>query len=391
MGQQESVSARAEQVDRAPWWVSRRDELLDLARDHLNAYVYDSAVIRSAVARLRGLRSIDRLLYSMKANFNPQVLRLLAELGVDFECVSPGEIEHLRATVRGLDSRRILFTPNFAPREDYAWAMTHDVQVTLDNLYPLQAWPELFRGRRLFVRLDPGKGHGHHDHVKTAGEHSKFGIPLFEADELVSLIDRCAAEVIGIHAHIGSGIPISENWGRVAEQLVAVADRFPSAQVIDVGGGLGVPARADEPAFDLAGLDAALAAVKARHPGYRFWLEPGRYFVSEAGILLTHVTQTKGKGTRKYVGVAAGMNALIRPALYNAWHDIANLSRWGEAATETVTVVGPICESGDRLGTDRLLPPCRENDVIVIANVGAYGRSMASEYNLRPIPPEIVL
>jgi len=378
-------------ICRTPWWVERRDELLDIARQHLNAYVYDTSVIRAAVERLRSLRSIDRLLYSMKANFNADVLRLLAGLGVDFECVSPGEVEHVRATLPGIDPRRILFTPNFAPRADYAWAVENDIQLTLDNLYPLQAWPELFEGRRLFVRLDPGQGHGHHDHVKTAGEHSKFGIPLFEAEELVSLVRRCRAQVTGIHAHIGSGIPGPENWGVVAERLVAIADRFPEANVIDVGGGLSVPARPGDAEFDLERLDEALAAVKNRHPRYRYWLEPGRYFVSEAGILLTHVTQTKGKGSRKYVGVAAGMNALIRPALYNAWHEIANLSRWGEPATETVTVVGPICESGDRIGQDRQLPPSRENDVIVIANAGAYGRSMASQYNLRPIPPEIIL
>jgi len=374
-----------------PWWIVRRKELLDIASRQLSAYVYDASVIRAAVDRLRGLRSVDRLLYSMKANFNAEILRLLAGLGVDFECVSPGEVEHLRASVPGLDRHRILFTPNFAPREDYAWAIEHDVQVTLDNLFPLQAWPDLFRGRAIFVRIDPGKGLGHHEHVKTAGEHSKFGIPLFEIDELRTLVERAGADVIGIHAHIGSGIPGARNWGTVAEQLIAVAERFPAAKVIDVGGGLGVPARRGEPEFDLAGLDADLAAVKARYPDYRYWLEPGRYFVSEAGILLTHVTQTKGKGTRKYVGVSAGMTALIRPALYDAWHEIVNLSRLDEPATESVTIVGPICETGDRLGVDRLLPPCHENDVVVIANVGAYGRSMASQYNLRPIPPEILI
>lgn len=124
---------------------------------------------------------------------------------------------------------------------------------------------------------------------------------------------------------------------------------------------------------------------------YRLWLEPGRYLVAEAGVLLSHVTQTKGKGDMRYLGIATGMNALIRPALYGAYHEIVNLSRVDEAATESVTVVGPICETGDKLGIDRLLPPSSENDVILIANAGAYGQVMSSSYNLRDVPPEITI
>ncbi len=387
MTQQESQSTTAESA----WWLRRRKELLEIADRQMNAYVYDLETIRQSVQRLRSLQSIDRVLYAMKANFNPDVLRWLASLDVDFECVSPGEVEHLLRVVPDLDKTRILFTPNFAPREDYQWSRDFGIQVTLDNLYPLQAWPEIFCGQKIFLRVDPGEGRGHHEHVKTAGDHSKFGIPRFEIDELVSLVEKAGADVIGIHAHSGSGIPESGSWGNVATELARIAARFPHVSVLDLGGGLGVPDRRGDQPFDLQAMDDALLEVKAEMPAYQFWLEPGRYLVSEAGVLLTHVTQLKGKGDRRYIGVGTGMNALIRPALYDAYHEIVNLTRDGDPATETVNIVGLICETGDTFGTDRQMPPSSENDVIVIANTGAYGRVMSSQYNLRETPQEIVI
>lgn len=373
------------------WWVRRRDELLVIADGQLNAYVYDLDTVRQSVVRLHEVRSIDRILYAMKANFNPDLLRLLASLHVDFECVSPGEVDHLFKSVPGLDKKRILFTPNFAPREDYQWSTDAGILVTLDNLFPLQAWPELFAGQDIFVRVDPGEGYGHHDYVKTAGDHSKFGIPRFEIDELVSLVENAGANVVGIHAHSGSGIPESSSWGNVAATLSEIATRFPNVSVLDLGGGLGVPDHIGAQPFDLQAMDQSLVEFRKSCPEVKLWLEPGRYLVAEAGILLTHVTQTKGKGERHYIGVGTGMNALIRPALYNAYHEIVNLTRFGEEATETANIVGLICETGDTFGVDRLMPPSCENDVIVIANTGAYGRVMSSSYNMRETPPEIVI
>jgi diaminopimelate decarboxylase/aspartate kinase len=197
--------------------------------------------------------------------------------------------------------------------------------------------------------------------------------------------------VTGIHAHSGSGILEPGNWESVASALVGVAERFPAVTVLDLGGGIGVPDRRGEPVFDLAALDALLSKFREAHPKYELWLEPGRYLVSVAGVLLAHVTQTKGKRDHRYVGISTGINALIRPALYNAYHEIVNLTRVEEPESESVTVVGPICETGDKLGTDRHLPPSQENDVILIANAGAYGYVMSSRYNLRDIPPEITL
>jgi diaminopimelate decarboxylase/aspartate kinase len=373
------------------WWISRRDELLQIAEQRGSAYVYDSDSIRRAAAGVLALASVSRVLYAVKANFNADVIRLLAAAGIDFDCVSPGEVQHLFSLIPDLDRKRILYTPNFAPREEYAWALDEGLQLTLDSLYPLQAWPELFGGSRLFIRLDPGKGHGHHDHVRTAGIHSKFGVPIFEVDELVELLEKANAVVIGVHAHSGSGIHDPDNWLSVAEKLVQVAKRFPQAHILDLGGGIGVPEKTGDVAFDLAVLDRLLQQFKQRHPDYELWLEPGRYLVSQAGVLLSRVTQTKGKAEMRYVGIGTGMNSLIRPALYGAYHEIVNLTRLHEPAVETVTIVGPICESGDKLGSDRLLPHTVEDDVLLIGNAGAYGYAMSSRYNLREPAGELVI
>ncbi len=373
------------------WWIRKRDQLLDLAEGQLNAYVYDRDSVRFAARSLLDLKSVDRVLYAVKANFNAALLQTMDGEGIDFECVSPGEVEWVEKSIPGIDSGRILFTPNFAPRGEYEWAIARGLQITLDNLYPLQAWPELFRDSRLFIRIDPGHGRGHHENVKTAGVHSKFGIPLFEVDELQTLVQEAGAEIVGVHAHSGSGILDPDNWRSVAVELVEVAKRFPGVRAIDLGGGIGVPDKPGETPFDLEKLDATLADIRAAYPQYEIWLEPGRYLVAQAGVLLTRVTQVKGKGDMRYVGVGTGMNSLIRPALYGSYHEIVNLTRAGEAATDTVTVVGPICETGDRLGSDRLLPTSRENDVILIANAGAYGYVMSSPYNRREIAQEIVI
>jgi len=216
-------------------------------------------------------------------------------------------------------------------------------------------------------------------------------VPLFEVDELSGLLERANATVIGVHAHSGSGIHDPHNWMSIAEKLAGVAQRFPRVRVLDLGGGMGVPDRTGEPSFDLETLDKDLRVFSKRYPQYELWIEPGRFLVSQAGVLISRVTQTKGKGEMRYIGIGTGMNSLIRPALYGAYHEIVNLTRLGEPASETATIVGPICESGDKLGTDRVLPRTVENDVLLIANAGAYGYVMSSRYNLRDPAAEFVI
>lgn len=373
----------------APWWVAERDRLL--AIEASPAYVYHGPTVDAAAARLLGLRHVDRVFYAIKANDHPALLRRLVAAGLGLECVSPGELDHVFAACPGLTPDRILFTPNFAPRAEYAAALARGVHVTVDNLHPLARWPEVFAGRSIFLRLDPGQGRGHHAKVRTAGRRSKFGVAPEELGAVADAAAAAGARVVGLHAHAGSGIREAGAWAETAVFLAEAAGRFPEVRVLDLGGGLGVREKPGQAALDLAAVDDALAPIRRAHPAVELWMEPGRYLVAEAGVLLARVQQTKTKGDKTYVGVDAGMHTLLRPALYGAWHGIVNLSRLDAPLAVTADVVGPICETGDVLGHARRLPRTEEGDRLLVATAGAYGRTMASGYNRRGAPAEVVL
>jgi diaminopimelate decarboxylase/aspartate kinase len=373
------------------WWEGRKKELLALAATATPLYVYDLETVQRSVENLCALKAVDSLFYSIKANNNVDVLRFLEKAGFGFECVSPGEIALVRELFPNLAPNRILFTPNFVARGEYAAALELGAHVTIDNLYVLEQWPELFNKRNILVRLDPGYGSGHHAHVRTGGGQSKFGIPIDDLDKLTQLSEKASATIFGLHVHIGSGIFDPQTWSQNALFFLEVVDRFPQVTVLNVGGGLGVPEKPGQAPLDFAVVGEALAKVKAANPRYELWLEPGRYVVAQAGVLLGRVTQIKRKGEVLFVGTDVGMNSLIRPALYGAHHQIFNLSRLGEKPSMTAHVVGPICESGDVLGHSRRLPKTREGDVLLFATVGAYGRAMSSHYNLRDPAAERIL
>ncbi|HXC10712.1 MAG TPA: bifunctional aspartate kinase/diaminopimelate decarboxylase [Steroidobacteraceae bacterium] len=375
------------------WWQEphNRRRLIEIATRESAAFVYSAAALDEAIAAVRQVRSVKRWAYAMKANWHPQILRRVYAAGLTLECVSRGELEHAFAVIPALDPERVLFTPNFAPRAEYEYGLAKGVRVTLDNLYPLKMWPEMFRGKDIFLRIDPGFGRGHHQHVRTGGVHSKFGVPLSEADELVALTQRAGVRVTGLHAHTGSGVFNVDNWTETGALLADLAARFPQVTVVDLGGGIGVPEQLGHAEIDLAALDRGVAALAKDFPHIEFWMEPGRFLVAKAGVLVAVVTQLKGKGDVQYVGIATGMNSLIRPALYGAHHDIRNLTRLDEPMTTQVNVVGPICETADQLGSDRWLPQTHEGDVLLIANCGAYGYAMASNYNLRPPAAEFMI
>ena len=385
------LGAGAAASTRETWWRRERDALLALARETTPRYVYSLDAVRAQARALRAIGSVDRWHYALKANPNPAILRVLHEEGFDFECVSLAEIEAVRVALPQLAPERILFTPNFAPREEYAAALAIGARVTLDALHPIEHWGELFSDREIHLRVDLGVGRGHHDKVKTGGAASKFGVALDEVETFRALARKANVRIVGLHAHLGSGILDANHWRSVYAQLASLAERFTRIESIDIGGGLGVPSRPDEAALDLAALDAALTEVKSAYPQFKLWMEPGRFLVADAGVLLARVTQTKRKGHVHYVGIDAGMNSLIRPALYEAWHEIVNLTRLDEPAAQMVQIVGPICESGDVLGANRRLPECREGDVILVAQAGAYGAAMASRYNLREPATEEIL
>jgi diaminopimelate decarboxylase/aspartate kinase len=385
--------AQAPAAPAVAWWrePAKRARLLEIAARDAAAYVYDLASVDAAATALKAVRSVDRWAYAMKANWHPAILRRLHAAGIMLECVSQGELDHAFASVPDLSSADVLFTPNFAPRGEYEAGFARGVRVTLDNLYPLSAWPQVFAGREIFVRIDPGVGRGHHRHVRTGGAHSKFGVPLADVEDLVRLAQAAGVRIVGLHAHTGSGVFNVANWTGTGRLLGELARHFPDVRTVDLGGGIGVPDRDGDRGMDLAALDAGVAALKAEFPQLAFWMEPGRFLVARAGVLIAQVTQLKGKGRVGYVGVATGMNSLIRPALYGAHHGVVNLTRLGEEATTRVNVVGPICETADELALDRLLPPTREGDVLLFDACGAYGFAMASNYNRRPPAHEVSL
>jgi len=378
------------------WWVGRRAELLTLVRDGEARYVYDLPTIAGQARALRDtVPSVSRVHYAIKANSHPDVLLTLAAQGIAMECVSLPEIRHVRNTLGG--GVPILFTPNFCPVSEYAEALQLGAEVTLDGPGVLRSHPEIFAGRSIALRIDPGEGLGHHSKVRTAGAHAKFGQPLGDLDAIWDATIEAGAKVVGLHAHVGSGILDASAWSRTAATLSDLLEGFPDVQWLDLGGGLGVVERPGQQALDLSALErslaAVLAALRSRWPerALTLRLEPGRYFVSEGGVLLAPVTQVRSKGPVRFVGVSTGMNSLLRPALYGAWHGIHNLTRLGADDVGYHHVVGPICETGDILGRDRLLPATSPGDVMLIENAGAYGRVMASNYNLREPAAEIVL
>jgi len=374
---------------RDAWWRDRRPALLDLAAERSPRYVYDERRLRANAQRLTSLAPLDRAFYAVKANAHPDVLRILHDEGLHFECVSPGEVERVFDVLPALDPDRVLFQPNFAAVAEYAAAFERGVYVTLDNVQPIAQHPDVFAGQELFVRVDPGRGHGHHRHVRTAGAQSKFGVVPGDLPRLREAAERAGAAVVGLHVHAGSGITDVDAWPDIAQFLASLAADFPDVRTINVGGGLGVPDRPNAAPLDLDALSDRLAEVKPR--GLNLWMEPGRYLVADAGVLLARVTQTKSKGAVHYVGLDTGMNSLLRPALYGAYHDIVNLTRLDTPPEITAEVVGPICETGDVLGHSRRLPPTEVGDVLLVATAGAYGASMSNRYNLRPPADEVVL
>lgn len=388
---QELFEKEEEKTRTSPWWHRRKDELIGLARENSPTYVYHGETIDQKLSQLKELSAVDRVFYSIKANPHVEIMKRVEGAGFGFECVSIDEVEHVLKHFPKIDPKRILFTPNFAAREEYERALKLGIHVTLDNLHPLERWPELFKGREVLVRMDPGRGKGHHKYVHTAGTKSKFGVPSTQIDEFARLAKRAGAKVVGLHAHVGSNIFDTATWSEAAVYLAKVAEKFPDVRYLDLGGGLGVVEKPGHDALDIESVNQHLMKIREAHPEFELWIEPGRFVAAESGVLLALVTQTKQKGEYHYVGINTGMNTLIRPALYGSFHEIVNLSRLDEEANTVANIVGPICESGDILGYSRHIAQPQEGDVILIATTGAYGRVMSSSYNLRPPAAEYFL
>ncbi len=375
-----------------PWWVKKKAQLLEIGAQRDATYVYDRETIEKAIAALRGLKSVDAVFYAMKANSNREILKLVHDGGLNFECVSPGEIARvLEVAAEHRSQAHSVHAELRAAQRIRASARAGRLGHARQPV-PAEALGQELQGQG---PLRPHR-HGAGPRPPRARAHGGRALevrhPAVRDRRAASTAStKAGARIVGLHAHTGSGVLSANAWLETGRQLLKLLEKLPDVRYIDVGGGLGVPEKTGQPGFDMAALDAALGEIKQGCGGRSLFLEPGRYVVAQAGVIVARVTQTKGKGDVQYVGVGTGMNSLIRPALYGAYHEIVNLTRLGKPATELVTVVGPICETGDRLGSDRQLPPTKENDVLLIANAGAYGYAMSSRYNLREPATEVLI
>ena len=358
-------------------------------------YVYELAVIDRQIERLQGLFSglpVD-LLYAMKANSIPAIMQRLIDAGIGIDAVSPTEL--LLALHLGADPSQILYSANNMEDTEMHLAHEHGVLLNIGELSRLARYGAAYPGARVSIRLNPQIGAGHHEHVITAGAKSKFGIPVQDWDAVARVIDTYQLRLVGLHQHIGSGVQEASTMWDAMQVLLEVARPHTALEFINFGGGFGIPYHAGASGLDLVGLrdqlHDALLQYQRDHPSevLRFRFEPGRYFVAEAGSLLVEVNSVKQANGRTWVGTNSGFNHLIRPSMYGAHHEVYNLSN-PSGNTESYYVVGNVCESGDIFARDRAVQEIREGDILAILDAGAYGSSMASLYNLRSLPAEVM-
>lgn len=367
-------------------------------------HVYSANAIRQRISGLqKALHGLDAAIcFAVKANSSLAILQLMAESGVGADIVSSGELK--RSLLAGIPASRIVFSGVGKTEVEMAEALDAGVgRFNVESFDELETLQRVASERKVIagaaVRINPDVDARTHQKISTGKSDNKFGVSIDEA--------RCwfsgskafpNVRLDGLHVHIGSQIldlePFRQALARVAEfwrELVAAGHEIAS---IDVGGGLGVVYRAGhdqviDPVEYVRAIRVALAGF-----GGRILLEPGRYLVAEAGLLLTRVIRTKRGESRNFLILDAAMNDLMRPSLYDAWHDIQLIEATGEKVKRrgtTYDVVGPVCETGDTFAVGRELPECRAGDLLAIRCTGAYGASMSSTYNSRPLAAEVLV
>lgn len=392
------------------------DRLRELAAEHdTPLYVQDLDRVRENCERLLAAFPDADVRYAVKAHTGRAVLEVVREAGLDAECASAGELD--RALAAGFGGDRLHYTAVNPPARDLDHVVDvadrePDLTITAGAVDTLDRLAERGYDGRLCLRVNPGVGAGHHEKVRT-GAAPKFGVPYDRA----AAVAREAAErfdVVGIHAHAGSGIDpdqldshreLVSRMGELARELAGAESDGSSdgeselldLEYVDVGGGFGVPYREDDEPLDLPAVAEATRDAVGDLPGLALAIEPGRYVVADAGVLLTRVNTVKPTPGGTVVGVDAGMTDLLRPAMYDAYHPIRNLGGADGEPTpadreETpVTVAGPICETGDTFCTNRAITRPARGDLLAVGIAGAYGYEMANQYNSRPRPAEVAL
>ncbi|MCD5329194.1 diaminopimelate decarboxylase [Chromobacterium piscinae] len=379
-------------------------QLADIARQYgTPLWIYDAGAIRQRIAQLK---AFDTIRYAQKANSNTHILRLMRAEGVKVDAVSLGEIERaLAAGYGGGEDADIVFTADVLDRPTLARVVAERIPVNAGSIDMLRQLGEAAPGHPVWLRINPGFGHGHSQKTNTGGENSKHGIWHGDLDEALQAIRQFKLRLVGVHMHIGSGV----DYGHLEQVCGAMVDLVAKLdcdiEAISAGGGLSIPYRDGEPRIDTGHYfqlwDAARQRIAERlgHP-VRLEIEPGRFLVAESGALLAEVRAVKNMGSRRFALVDAGFNDLMRPSLYGSYHHITVLDADGNEKTGAVdtVVAGPLCESGDVFtqqegGTveTRPLPPATVGDLMVFHDAGAYGASMSSNYNSRPLLAEVLM
>lgn len=362
-------------------------------------YAYSANAIRQRISGLQAaLRGMDAMIcYAVKANGNRAILELMAQAGLGADIVSAGELR--RALRAGMPPERIVFSGVGKNDGEIAEALAAGIQrFNVESLDELRAIERIAGERgavaRAAVRINPDVDALTHAKISTGKSENKFGVSIAEACRWFEARDTLRhVRLDGLHVHIGSQILALDPY-RLALQRVAafwreLRDAGHPVASIDVGGGLGVRYREGDTPIMPADYVAVIRETLAGFEG-RLLLEPGRYLVAEAGVLLTRVLRVKHGEARDFLVLDAAMNDLARPSLYDAWHDIVPVS--DEARAPAVyDVVGPVCETGDTFAQARALPACAAGDLVMIRGTGAYGASMASTYNSRPLAAEVLL
>ncbi len=363
-------------------------------------YAYSASAIRERISGLQhALQGLDALIcYAVKANSNLAILQLMRDAGVGADTVSGGEL--WRCLHAGMPPERIVFSGVGKTGAEIAEALHAGIlHLNVESFDELQLLEQVAQAQgtvaHVAVRINPDVDAHTHEKISTGKAENKFGVSIPEARRWFAQAAAFAhVRLDGLHVHIGSQILRVEPF-RLALQRVAAFWRELAADghalgSIDVGGGLGVCYRAghDHPVPPADYVDAIRNALAGFHG--QILLEPGRYLVAEAGVLATRVIRVKRGDERQFLVLDSAMNDLVRPSMYDAWHDIVPVSH-GDRALATYDIVGPVCETGDTFARHRALPECRAGDLLLIKSAGAYGSSMASTYNSRPLAAEVLL
>ncbi|MBP5491394.1 MAG: diaminopimelate decarboxylase [Clostridiales bacterium] len=364
-------------------------------------YVYNEKIIRRQMKRVAGILPNHRFTsnFSIKTNSNLTILKMANEEGLNCDAMSPGEIFVLKKA--GFPSDHIFYVSNNVSEEEMKYALDAGVVVSVDSLPQLEMFGRICPGGKLSVRLNPGVGAGHHEKVVTAGKKTKFGIAAQDIPQVLEIAKKYDLHIIGINQHIGSLFMDYTPYLEAIKHFLIYAESFDELEFMDFGGGFGTPYHklAGEQEFDMENFKVELDKLlsdwkKETGKDVLFKMEPGRYIVAEGGVLLGQAYSVKENYGHKYVGTDIGMNVLIRPELYDSWHDV-EIYRDGKPVVDgpkdIYSVVGNICESGDIVAKDRELPVVKENDVVCVLDAGAYGYSMCSNYNNRLRPAEVMI